>query len=110
MPVSTGPYTISDTLYMLKSQVEGFEADCRKRTLTRFNAGLRIQGMKNLVRELAIWTRVEEGRIGIPAPQENASLELAESNPGYSIRGVYDNTLLSDPEPDAEDVVVSADV
>ena len=47
--------------------------------------------MSNLLRELYIWTDLKKGGVAIPAPQEQASLELGATDPRYSIRGIYTN-------------------
>ena len=90
MPRTGMPYTIEDTLGMLKSQVEGCISDYKDGKLTE-SASPRLQGMSNLLRDLYIWTNLETGRIGIPINQEQASLELGARDPRYSIKGIYTN-------------------
>ena len=84
------PYTIEDTLGMLKSQIEGSIRDHEDGKLTE-SASLRLKGMSNLLKDLYVWTDLKTGRIGIPINQEQASLELGARDPRYSIKGIYTN-------------------
>ena len=84
------PYTIEDTLGMLKSQIEGFISDHKDGKLTE-SASMRLHGMSNLLKDLYVWTDLKTGRIGIPINQEQASLDLGARDPRYSIKGIYTN-------------------